>query len=126
MFNYLAVARRGRRGWTGHDESIPTAPWPRSGRAGNQLKFIQSRHEEMSALEAVGYAKSSGRPGVCMAASGPGAIHPLEGLYEAKLDPVPVVVIVGQTAQSAIGGSYRQEIDLATLFKDVAGTTCSS
>lgn len=61
-----------------------------------------------------------------MATSGPGAIHPLEGLYEAKPDPVPVVVIVGQTAQSAIGGSYRQEIDLATLFKDVAGTTCSS
>ncbi|PYI65227.1 thiamine pyrophosphate-requiring protein [Arthrobacter livingstonensis] len=91
------------------------------GRAGNQPKFIQSRHEEMSAFEAVGYAKFSGRLGVCMATSGPGAIHLLNGLYDAKLDHVPVVAIVGQTAQSAIGGSYQQEVDLVTLFKDVAG-----
>ncbi len=90
------------------------------GRAGNEPKFIQSRHEEMSAFEAVGYAKFSGRPGVCMATSGPGAIHLLNGLYDAKLDHVPVVAIVGQTAQSAIGGSYQQEVDLLTLFKDVA------
>lgn len=91
------------------------------GRAGNQPKFIQSRHEEMSAFEAVGYAKFSGRLGVCMATSGPGAIHLLNGLYDAKLDHVPVVAIVGQTAQSAIGGAYQQEVDLVTLFKDVAG-----
>ncbi|WP_038468657.1 thiamine pyrophosphate-requiring protein [Arthrobacter sp. PAMC 25486] len=91
------------------------------GRADNHPKFIQSRHEEMSAFEAVGYAKFSGRLGVCMATSGPGAIHLLNGLYDAKLDHVPVVAIVGQTAQSAIGGAYQQEVDLVTLFKDVAG-----
>jgi len=91
------------------------------GRAGNQPQFIQSRHEEMSAFEAVGYAKFTGRVGVCMATSGPGAIHLLNGLYDAKLDHVPVVAIVGQTAQSAMGGSYQQEVDLLSLFKDVAG-----
>jgi pyruvate dehydrogenase (quinone) len=90
------------------------------GRAGNEPKFIQSRHEEMSAFEAVGYAKFTGRVGVCMATSGPGAIHLLNGLYDAKLDHVPVVAIVGQTNRSAMGGSYQQEVDLHTLFKDVA------
>ena len=90
------------------------------GRAGNQPKFVQSRHEEMSAFEAVGYAKFTGRVGVCMATSGPGAIHLLNGLYDAKLDHVPVVAIVGQTDRSAMGGSYQQEVDLLSLFKDVA------
>ncbi|MBV8862867.1 MAG: thiamine pyrophosphate-requiring protein [Mycobacterium sp.] len=90
------------------------------GRADNQPAFIQSRHEEMSAFEAVGYAKFSGRVGVCMATSGPGAIHLLNGLYDAKLDHVPVVAIVGQTNRSAMGGSYQQEVDLLSLFKDVA------
>jgi pyruvate dehydrogenase (quinone) len=90
------------------------------GRAGNQPKFVQSRHEEMSAFEAVGYAKFTGRVGVCMATSGPGAIHLLNGLYDAKLDHVPVVAIVGQTNRSAMGGSYQQEIDLLSLYKDVA------
>lgn len=90
-------------------------------RADDQPPFIQSRHEEMSAFEAVGYAKLSGRVGVCMATSGPGAIHLLNGLYDAKLDHVPVVAIVGQTARSAMGGSYQQEVDLLSLFKDVAG-----
>ncbi|MGN6782472.1 MAG: thiamine pyrophosphate-requiring protein [Marmoricola sp.] len=90
------------------------------GRADDQPAFIQSRHEEMSAFEAVGYAKFSGRFGVCMATSGPGAIHLLNGLYDAKLDHVPVVAIVGQTARSAMGGSYQQEVDLMSLFKDVA------
>jgi pyruvate dehydrogenase (quinone) len=89
-------------------------------RADDQPRFIQSRHEEMSAFEAVGYAKFSGRPAVCMATSGPGAIHLLNGLYDAKLDHVPVVAIVGQTGRSAMGGSYQQEVDLHTLFKDVA------
>jgi pyruvate dehydrogenase (quinone) len=89
-------------------------------RADDQPRFIQSRHEEMSAFEAVGYAKFSGRPGVCMATSGPGAIHLLNGLYDAKLDHVPVVAIVGQTNRSAMGGSYQQEVDLLSLFKDVA------
>ncbi|GAB1509224.1 thiamine pyrophosphate-requiring protein [Actinophytocola sp. KF-1] len=90
------------------------------GRADNQPRFVQVRHEEMAAFAAVGYAKFSGRPGVCMATSGPGAIHLLNGLYDAKLDHVPVVAIVGQTARSAMGGSYQQEVDLQSLFKDVA------
>lgn len=90
------------------------------GRHDDQPRFIQSRHEEMSALEAVGYAKFSGRVGVCLATSGPGAIHLLNGLYDAKLDHVPVVAIVGQTARTAMGGSYQQEVDLHSLFKDVA------
>lgn len=90
------------------------------GAAGNEPRFVQTRHEEMAAFAAVGYAKLSGRPGVCMATSGPGAIHLLNGLYDAKLDHVPVVAIVGQTARSAMGGSYQQEVDLQALFKDVA------
>ncbi|HEX5266558.1 MAG TPA: thiamine pyrophosphate-binding protein, partial [Acidimicrobiales bacterium] len=80
------------------------------GRAGNDPKFIQARHEEMAAFEAVGYAKFSSRVGVCMATSGPGAIHLLNGLYDALLDHVPVVAIVGQTNRSAMGGSYQQEV----------------
>src|SRR6266568_8862989 len=91
------------------------------GRAENKPQFIQARHEEMAAFEAVGYAKFTGRVGVCMATSGPGAIHLLNGLYDAKLDHVPVVAIVGQTNRSAMGGSYQQEVDLLSLFKDVAG-----
>ena len=90
------------------------------GRADNRPMFIQSRHEEMSAFEAVGYAKFTQRVGVCMATSGPGAIHLLNGLYDAKLDHVPVVAIVGQTNRSAMGGSYQQEVDLLSLYKDVA------
>ena len=90
------------------------------GRAEDQPRFVQSRHEEMSAFEAVGYAKFSGKVGVCMATSGPGAIHLLNGLYDAKLDHVPVVAVVGQTNRSAMGGSYQQEVDLLSLFKDVA------
>jgi pyruvate dehydrogenase (quinone) len=90
------------------------------GRADDDPRFIQSRHEEMSAFEAVGYAKFGGRVGVCMATSGPGGIHLLNGLYDAKLDHVPVVAIVGQTNRSAMGGSYQQEVDLLSLFKDVA------
>jgi len=89
-------------------------------RAGDRPRFIQSRHEEMSAFEAVGYAKFSGRLAVCMATSGPGAIHLLNGLYDAKLDHVPVVAVVGQTNRTAMGGSYQQEVDLLSLFKDVA------
>jgi pyruvate dehydrogenase (quinone) len=89
-------------------------------KAGDRPRFVQARHEEMAAFEAVGYAKFSGRVGVCMATSGPGAIHLLNGLYDAKLDHVPVVAIVGQTERSAMGGSYQQEVDLQSLFKDVA------
>jgi len=90
------------------------------GRADNHPQFVQARHEEMAAFEAVGYAKFTGRLGVCAATSGPGAIHLLNGLYDAKLDHVPVVAIVGQTNRSAMGGSYQQEVDLLSLFKDVA------
>ncbi|UYP20093.1 thiamine pyrophosphate-requiring protein [Rhodococcus sp. Z13] len=93
------------------------AAWTRTG---NEPAFVQSRHEEMSAFEAVGYAKFTGRVGVCVATSGPGAIHLLNGLYDAKLDHVPVVAIVGQTDRSAMGGSYQQEVDLHSLYKDVA------
>jgi pyruvate dehydrogenase (quinone) len=74
----------------------------------------------MAAFEAVGYAKFTERLGVCAATSGPGAIHLLNGLYDAKLDHVPVLAIVRQTNRSAMGGSYQQEVDLLSLFKDVA------
>ena len=104
-------------GYAGDGINGLLAAW---GRADNQPMFIQSRHEEMSAFEAVGYAKFAGRLGVCVATSGPGAIHLLNGLYDAKLDHVPVLAIVGQTNRSAMGGSYQQEVDLLSLFKDVA------
>ncbi|MFJ8158190.1 thiamine pyrophosphate-requiring protein [Streptomyces sp. NPDC094468] len=94
------------------------------GRADDNPRFIQARHEEMSAFQAVGYAKFSGKVGVCAATSGPGAIHLLNGLYDAKLDHVPVVAIVGQTNRSAMGGSYQQEVDLLSLYKDVASDFC--
>ena len=94
------------------------------GRADNKPKFVQVRHEEMAAFAAVGYSKFTGRVGICAATSGPGAIHLLNGLYDAKLDHVPVVAIVGQTNRSAMGGSYQQEVDLLNLFKDVASDYC--
>ncbi len=84
------------------------------------IKFTQVRHEEMAALMACAHAKFTGEVGVCLATSGPGAIHLLNGLYDAKLDHQPVVAIVGQTARMALGGSYQQEVDLISLFKDVA------
>lgn len=87
--------------------------------AGDEPQFVQSRHEEMSAFEAVGYAKFSGHVGVCAATSGPGGVHLLNGQYDAKLDHVPVVALVGQTERSAMGGSYQQEIDMLSLYKDV-------
>ena len=89
-------------------------------RAGGDPELIQVRHEEMAAFMACGHAKFSGEVGVCMATSGPGAIHLLNGLYDAKLDHQPVVAIVGQQAQTALGGSFQQEVDLVSLFKDVA------
>jgi pyruvate dehydrogenase (quinone) len=89
-------------------------------RADDQPRFVQARHEEMAAFAAVGYAKFTGRLGACTATSGPGAVHLLNGLYDAKLDHVPVVAIIGQTDRTAMGGSYQQEIDLLSLYKDVA------
>src|SRR5690242_4082808 len=90
------------------------------GRHVDTIEFIQARHEEMAAFMACGHAKWTGQPGVCLATSGPGAIHLLNGLYDAKLDHQPVVAIVGQQDSMAIGGHYQQEVDLHSLFKDVA------
>src|SRR5436305_2070851 len=89
-------------------------------RAGGEPEFIQVRHEEMAAFMACGHAKFTGEVGVCIATSGPGAIHLLNGLYDAKLDHQPVVAIVGQQTMASLGGNYQQEVDLTTLFKDVA------
>jgi pyruvate dehydrogenase (quinone) len=89
-------------------------------RASDQVEFVQVRHEEMAAFMACAHAKFTGEVGVCLATSGPGAIHLLNGLYDAKLDHQPVVAIVGQQARSALGGDYTQEVDLPALFKDVA------
>ena len=90
------------------------------GKTDDRPAYVQARHEEMAAFEATGYAKYTGRVGVVLTTSGPGAIHALNGLYDAKLDHVPVVAIVGHTARSKLGGSYQQEVDLQSLFKDVA------
>ena len=89
-------------------------------RASDKLDFIQVRHEEMAAFMACAHAKFTGEVGVCLATSGPGAIHLLNGLYDAKLDHQPVVAIVGQQKRAALGGNYQQEVDLISLFKDVA------
>ncbi|HEX6224103.1 MAG TPA: thiamine pyrophosphate-requiring protein [Chryseolinea sp.] len=89
-------------------------------RSAEGIKFTQVRHEEMAALMACAHAKFTGEVGVCLATSGPGAIHLLNGLYDAKLDHQPVVAIIGQTSRMAIGGHYQQEVDLVNLFKDVA------
>jgi pyruvate dehydrogenase (quinone) len=89
-------------------------------RAGNDMEFVQARHEEMAAFMACGHAKYTGQVGVCLATSGPGAINLLTGLYDAKVDHQPVLAIVGQQARGALGGHYQQEVDLVSLFKDVA------
>jgi pyruvate dehydrogenase (quinone) len=89
-------------------------------RADGEIEYIQVRHEEMAAFMACAHAKFTGEVGICLATSGPGAIHLLNGLYDAKLDHQPVVAIVGQQARAAIGGHYQQEVDLISLFKDVA------
>src|SRR5246500_3202757 len=90
------------------------------GRAGEKVNYVQVRHEEMSAFMACAHSKFTGEVGVCLATSGPGAVHLLNGLYDAKMDHQPVVAIVGQQARASLGGSYQQEVDLLTLFKDVA------
>src|SRR5213082_3486092 len=89
-------------------------------RAEGDPEFIQARHEEMAAFMACGHAKFTGEVGVCIATSGPGAIHLLNGLYDAKLDHQPVVALVGQQARTGLGASYQQEVDLQNLFKDVS------
>jgi pyruvate dehydrogenase (quinone) len=96
----------------------------RAEKSENKIEFIQTRHEEMAAFMACGHAKFTGEVGVCLATSGPGAIHLLNGLYDAKMDHQPVVAIVGQSSRQAMGGSYQQEVDLPALFKDVASEFC--
>jgi pyruvate dehydrogenase (quinone) len=88
--------------------------------ADDKPRFIQARHEELAAFMACAHAKFTGQVGVCLATSGPGAIHLLNGLYDAKMDHQPVVAIVGQSATTVLGGSFQQEVDLLSLFKDVA------
>lgn len=91
------------------------------GRTNGKFKFVQVRHEEMAAFMASAYAKFTGEVGVCMATSGPGASHLITGLYDARMDHMPVLAIAGQQARTAIGGHYQQEVDLPAMFKDVAG-----
>jgi pyruvate dehydrogenase (quinone) len=88
---------------------------------GDRIRFVQTRHEELAAFAACAHAKFTGEVGVCMATSGPGAIHLLNGLYDAKLDHAPVVAIIGQQVRTSLGANYQQEVDLAALYKDVAG-----
>ncbi|HEY5340416.1 MAG TPA: thiamine pyrophosphate-requiring protein [Candidatus Aquilonibacter sp.] len=94
-------------------------------RTEGRIELVQVRHEEQAAFMATAHAKFTGEVGVCMATSGPGAIHMLNGLYDAKGDHMPVVAIVGQAATSALGASYQQEVDLSVLFKDVASAYCA-
>src|SRR5919202_1022616 len=86
----------------------------------DRLSFVQVRHEESAAFMACAYAKYTGQLGVCLATSGPGAIHLLNGLYDAKLDGAPVLAITGQTYHDLIGTHYQQEVNLLALFNDVA------
>jgi pyruvate dehydrogenase (quinone) len=88
-------------------------------KAKDSMEYVQVRHEEMAAFMASAHAKFTGQVGLCYATSGPGAIHLLNGLYDAKMDHVPVVALVGQQARSGLGASYQQEVDLQNLFKDV-------
>src|SRR3954471_19264451 len=88
---------------------------------GDKVEFTQTRHEELASFAACAHAKFTGEVGVCLATSGPGAVHLLNGLYDAKLDHQPVVAIIGQQARSSLGANYQQEVDLDALYKDVAG-----
>ncbi len=90
------------------------------GRASERFDYVRVRHEEMAAFMACAHAKFTGEVGVCMATSGPGAIHLLNGLYDARMDHMPVLAIVGQQPRNALGSDYQQEVDLHTLYKDVA------
>src|SRR5207302_8609909 len=83
----------------------------------DKIEFVQVRHEEMAAFMASAHAKWTGEVGVCLATSGPGASHLLNGLYDAKLDHQPVMAIVGQQARMGLGGNYQQEVDLVSLLK---------
>src|SRR5690606_21889613 len=89
-------------------------------REGAKVRFTQARHDELSAFMACVHAKFTGEVGVCLATSGPGASHLLNGLYDAALDRQPVLAIVGQQKMLSLGSDYQQEVDLISLFKDVA------
>src|SRR4051795_6456962 len=89
-------------------------------RAKNAIEFIQVRHEEMAAFMAVAHAKFTGKLGVCLSTGGPGATHLITGLYDAKLDHVPVLAICGQAEATVRGASYQQELNLDRMFADVA------
>src|SRR5258706_9645933 len=110
-------------GYPGDGINGVVGAWQRSRK---EIEFIEPRHEEMAAFMACGHAKFTGEVGVCLATSGPGAIHLLNGLYDAKMDHQPVVAIVGQSSRLAMGGGYQQEVDLQSLFKDVAGEYCQT
>ena len=86
----------------------------------DKIKFIQTRHEESAAFAACGYAKFTGRLGVCLATSGPGGIHLLNGLYDAKMDGQPVLAITGMQFHDLIGTHTQQDVELDKLFQDVA------
>ncbi|RVD74577.1 Thiamine pyrophosphate [Pseudomonas koreensis] len=90
-------------------------------RANGKIEFVQARHEEMAVLMASAHAKFTGELGVCIATSGAGASHLITGLYDARMDHQPVLAIVGQQARTALGSHYQQELDLVSMFKDVAG-----
>ena len=113
-------------GASGASLAIPatasTDCWAGLARLGtDKIQFIQARHEEMAAFMASAYAKFTGELGVCIATSGPGASHLITGMYDARMDHVPVLAIAGQQARAALGGHYQQEVDLVSMFKDVAG-----
>ncbi len=91
-------------------------------RFGGKIKLVQVRHEEMAAFMASAYAKFTGEVGVCFATSGPGATHLITGMYDARMDHMPMLAIVGQQARAAVGGHYQQELDLLSAYKDVAGS----
>ncbi|MEX3936210.1 thiamine pyrophosphate-requiring protein [Paraburkholderia phymatum] len=91
-------------------------------RADGKIEFVQARHEEMAAFMASAHAKFTGELGVCIATSGPGAAHLITGLYDARMDHMPVLAIAGQQARAALGSHYQQEVDIAAMFKDVAGS----
>ncbi|MEP4525619.1 MAG: thiamine pyrophosphate-binding protein, partial [Alloalcanivorax venustensis] len=90
-------------------------------RRNDGVTLVQPRHEELAAFMACGHAKYTGRPGAVVTTSGPGAIHALNGLYDAAKDHMPVVAVVGQQARISLGSDFQQEVDLGSLFKDAAG-----
>jgi pyruvate dehydrogenase (quinone) len=95
-------------------------------RARDKIGFVQARHEEMAAFMASAYAKFSGELGVCIATSGPGASHLITGLYDARLDHMPMLAHVGQQSRDAIGGHYQQEVDLVSMFQRCRGRICAA